>query len=205
MKKERIIHLLKEAKVEYSDEYLVLITPKFLCKRFAAFSSIREDIRLMKDYLTELNKSKNPIITSSLSYALIAIYGKCFTDATKAKLPKLEEKEIFEEGSVHKATHMEIMSLRHNFIAHRGESDFETSATLVLIPRQENAKSQIRYKQLKQLSLGEELIIRVDSLLKYILLKVDKKIQKSGQKAYDGIFNTFSINELKYLLLDGYE
>jgi len=200
-KTERLIDIIRDAKSKYSEENLVLVIPKFMSKSFTSFCSIREDLLLIKKYLEKLEIEKDVIISSALTYSLISIYGKCFTDATKSKSPKLEPKQIYEEGSNFLMTHDYLMDLRHNFIAHRGDTENEVEAAYLLIPKEEG-EPQVRYAQKKRMNLNSEKRNEISELVEFLLPIVMDKIQKSGQKTYNALFDNFTPEQMSFMLIN---
>lgn len=92
---KRLIHLIKKAQEEYAEDNHVLAIPGFMSKKFIAYCSMHEDLSLLLKYIDEFTKEHNQIVKSSLTYAVLALYGKCFTDASKKSYPKLEPKSLF--------------------------------------------------------------------------------------------------------------
>ena len=103
-KNDRLIHLIKKAQSEYADDYLVIAVPGFLAKKFIGYCSMKEDLELLLLYIEILRTEDNRIKKSALTYALVALYGKCFTDASRNSYPKLEPKE-FQHSINHLETH----------------------------------------------------------------------------------------------------
>src|SRR5690554_1378004 len=200
-KTERLIDIIRDAKSKYSEENLVLAIPKFMSKSFTSFCSIREDLLLIKMYLERLEIEKDIIITSALTYSLISIYGKCFTDATKSKSPKLEPKQIFDENSSYLMTHEYLMELRHNFIAHRGDTENEVEAAYLLIPK-EQGEPQVRYAQKKRMNLDSEKRKEISFLIDFLVPVVMEKIQKSGDKTYNALFDNFTPEQMSFMLIN---
>jgi len=115
-------------------------------KKYLAYNSIKKDLdfvnqavnKLIKltsntrennDFtayeLNELNDS-NRIIIQSLYFSSIIIFGKAFTDATTGRKVKLEKKEIYKLLTTkQREVFDEVISLRHNYIAHAGDSSDE--------------------------------------------------------------------------------
>jgi len=133
----RLIELLRKSKEQHSDKFIILAVPELFSKKFVSNCSIREDLLLMKMYINKLKEYTDGVITSALTNSLISLYGKCFTDASKNKAPKLVPSEIFKEQEELKPTHDYLMELRHNFIAHRGETASEVGIAYLLIPKDE--------------------------------------------------------------------
>src|SRR6187402_2333988 len=117
-KTKHLIRLIKNAQTEYAENHLVVAIPGFLSKKFIAYCAMHEDLKRTLEYIKILRTDVDPIVKSALTYSLIALYGKCYTDASKNKFPKLESKNLFEENTPLSETHNFLMNLRHQFIAH---------------------------------------------------------------------------------------
>jgi|SRR5690348_7531346 len=206
-KTERLIHLIKQAQEKYSEEYLVLTVPGFISKKFIAYCSMKEDQELILKYINELRQNPSAIIRSSLSYSLISLYGKCFTDASKNNYPKLEPSDLFREGDDNNETHKYLINLRHQFIAHRGDTENEIGISYMLVPKRSGTgstdKTQMRFSQLKMTSFSGQELARIEALVKYIIEKLLAKIQKSGQKAHDSMMDLFTPEQLSLMLMNG--
>ena len=95
------------------------------------------------------------------------------------------------------------MDLRHQFIAHRGETENEIGISYMLVPKKDAVeKAQIRFSQLKQISFSGEDLIRIESLVNFVLEKLQEKIEKSGQKVYEGMFNLYSAEQLSLMMIN---
>lgn len=203
-KTERLIHLIKQAQEKYSDEYLVLTVPGFISKKFIAYCSMKEDLELILQYINELRQNPSGIIKSSLSYSLISLYGKCFTDASKNSYPKLEPSDLFKDRDDDNETHKYLIDLRHQFIAHRGDTENEIGISYMLIPKTGSMdKTEMRFSQLKMTAFSERDLVRIEFLVKYIIEKLFEKIQKNGQKVHDGMLNLFTPEQLSLMLMNG--
>src|SRR5690606_12102962 len=97
----------------------------------------------------ELKKEPSSIISQSLTYSLIALYGKCFTDAKKNKNPKLEPSKVYLNHKKFNELHIYLMDLRHNFIAHRGLNDNEIGILFMAISKKNVNNSKMKFEQLK--------------------------------------------------------
>lgn len=203
-KTDRLIHLIKQAQELYSNEHLVLAVPSFISKKFIAYCAMKEDLELIRQYINEIRRNPEGVIKSALSYSLIALYGKCFTDASKSSFPKLEPADLFEEGDINYIAHNYLMELRHQFIAHRGETENEIGISYVLVPKQDSLdKTQVRFSQLKMVGFSKEDLDKFEALAKYLIGKLMEKIQKSGQKVHDGMLNLFTPEQLTLMLMNG--
>lgn len=202
-KTERLINLVKQAQNEFAENYLVLAIPGFLTKKFVAYCSMKEDIELILEYIKLLRNDNDHVIKSSLSYAMISLYGKCFTDASKNSYPKLEPNDIFKNQEKFAKTHEYLIDLRHQFIAHRGETDSEIGIAFMIIPKKEGVdKTQLRFSQLKQNSFSNDNLNEFESLMNFIHDNLMEKIQKSGQKLHEGYLKMFQPEEIVQMLMN---
>jgi len=200
---ERLIQLIKNAQAEYSEEYFVVAIPGFMSKKFIAFCAMKRDLELVLEYITLLKGNpQNPTIKSSLTFSTIALYGKCFTDASKNNYPKLEPNNIFKDQAEFLQTHEFLMGLRHQFIAHRGKTESEIGIAFMLLPKGDDGQSQIRFNQLKQFSFETEKLLEFKNLINFVISELDKKIEKSGQKLHDGLFNNFTPEQMTLMVMN---
>lgn len=203
IKTERLLLLLKNAQAEYSEKNLVIPIPGFASKKFIAYCAMNKDLELLLAYIDALKENPNQTIKSALTFSLISLYGKCFTDASKNSYPKLEPSDLFKNEKEHSETHEMLMDLRHQFIAHRGETEKEIGIAFMLVPKgKPEEDSQIRFSQLKQISFNEDDLARISSLLKFIIEKLVVKIQATGQKLHDGMLKMFTAEELAMMIMN---
>lgn len=200
---DRLRQLLENAKEEFSDDNFIVAIPIFYAKKFIAYCAMKEDLKLCLQYIEKLKEQSDNVIKSSLTYALISLYGKCFTDASKNNYPKLEPNKIFTENKEIEETHNFLMDLRHQFIAHRGKTDSEVGVSFLIIPKQGDIeKTQIRFSQLKQQSFSDGEIAKIEALLKFVIKHIEEKIEKSAQKIHDGFLENFSHELISMLTIN---
>jgi hypothetical protein len=198
---DRLIHLIKQAQEKYSNEYLVLAIPHFISKSFVTYCAMNEDLKLILEYIEFLKQKPEGVIKSSLTYSIISIYGKCFTDASKSSYPKLEPKDIFKKDENFE-THNYMMEIRHQFIAHRGDTEFEVGISYMLLPKNETIdKSQIIFSQLKIVAFSDIDLNRIEKLVKFLLEILKIKIEKSAQKVHDSILHLFTPEQLGLMMI----
>lgn len=203
-KSERLISLIKAAKNQYSNNYYILSVPQFLAKNFLTYCSMRDDLERIKIFIKRLRIEQDKTVQSAFLYSIVSLYGKCFTDATHDKLPKLEPSFIFDQQAEHFKTHEYLMNLRHNFIAHRGDTENETGMAYILVPKDEKSaeQSQIRFTQLKQLFFESGMLDNIEMLISFVLTFLEERIAKSGQKAYEGFMNAFTPEQMSFMMLN---
>jgi hypothetical protein len=202
-KEKQILELIKTAKKNYSNDYLATIIPIIFSRKFIGYCGMREDLNLCKDYIPILKKKQSVITSTAFTTSLIALYGRCFTNATFHKFPKLEL-TIFENNEENLKIHNYLMELRHTFIAHRGESESEIGIALMLIPKTgSNEETIMKFNQVKRSNFSSEQLIQIDKLLSFLLKHIEKKIQKLADKMSDSLFKNFSIEQMSMLVING--
>lgn len=201
-REKALMHLIKKARAEYSTENYVVAIPGFMSKKFIAYCSMRDNLNLILEYIEILRTPpKNPTISNSLTYSLLALYGKCFTDAAKKSYPKLEPNSLFKDLDELRQIHDYLMDLRHHFIAHRGDTDSEVGISLMAIPKVKDGQPQLNFKQVKLGAFTGKRIDEIQTILEFLKVELEKKIQKCGQKVYDGFFN-FNPKEMSLMVMN---
>lgn len=203
IKTQRLILLLKNAQAEYSAENLVIAIPGFASKKFIAYCAMKEDLELLLKYIDILKEKPDQTIQSALTFSTISLYGKCFTDASKNSYPKLEPSDLFKDDDDYADTHEILMDLRHQFIAHRGETEKEIGIAFMLVPKgKPEDSSQIRFSQLKQTAFNDDELEKIQKLIIYVIERLVEKIQTSGQKLHDGLMKMFTAEELAMMIMN---
>lgn len=201
-KDERLIKLIKKAQDKFSENYFISAIPGFMSKKFIAYCAMKEDMELILKYINLLREKPDDTIESALSYSLISLYGKCFTDASKSSFPKLES-NIFAGKDNLIETHNYLMDLRHQFIAHRGDTESEIGIAYMLIPKVKNEQqTQIQFSQVKQKSFSKDDLDKFENQMKFIHSLLLDKIQKTGQKLHDSYLNLFTPEQIVTMVVN---
>jgi hypothetical protein len=203
-KTERLVHLVKQTQIDYGDKYYIYALPGFLAKNFITYCAMNEDLELILKYINELVKGEHSnVIKSSLTYALISLYGKCFTDASKYKSPKLEAKDLFKTHDDFLKTHEQMMKMRHEFIAHRGDTENEVAISYMLMAKGgEREQDQIKFKRLKQINFSGDDLLKIQKLAEFVLGQLKPKIKKSGEKIHTALFEMFTPEQITKMLMN---
>lgn len=187
--KEELILKLIERENYKNEENIKLVVPSFLAKKIKSLMLIRLDIIHAISCTSEILKLKeigvnNQLLEKSLFHSLIITYAKCFTE-NKGGYSQLNEKDCFKESDsevleIHKA----IMKKRHEFVAHRDDTENEQATVFINIPKTEQIEIQsyisISAAQLSCPSV--DIIIGYQRLLDFLKAKIDDKIQKQADK-----------------------
>lgn len=202
---EKILKLFIEQIKDGNDgKHVDIMVPGYASKRVKAYQSMRADLILIRD-ATNLLRDNNydHVITSSLYHTIIILYGKCFTDATFSKYPKLEEKDCFDEKHSHLfEAHKSIMELRHNFAAHRGSTEHEMAFAYLKLNIKDLSK-QVGVKQLKRMMPKEEDLPLYLELFEYLIDVVEKKFEIAANKLWDHMVKEYSPERMAGLKIAG--
>jgi hypothetical protein len=213
-RKDKILqHMLEEIKKEETDT-LNFVIPGILARAIATYMSMREDLllvqrqtKLLLDYKKPkpegIDKDYQDTIILALWYSTVVTYGRCFTDASKVSKPKLELKDCFNKGNQKLSEiHEFIMDLRHNFVAHRGDTDNEQEIVFMKIPKGElTGKTEYRIKSVRALSPSADRLIECISLFGHIQKIVEDKLQKQTEKVHKKFLHEFDPKEMMYFLI----
>ncbi|WP_419213489.1 hypothetical protein ACNR9Q_04865 [Maribacter sp. X9] len=175
--------------------------PNHLERKNVAYYSIILDLETCKKALLRLKKRNREIVRTSLFTTVIILYGKCFTDSSSSKSPKLEL-DCFENSDNLKTIHQNLMSMRHNFIAHRGETEHEYGkAYFQIFPK--TMKWGIKVGLQRRFSFERKEIPDYIELVDYLLKIAVEKYEKVGSKIMEHIITNYdnpnSENKLELL------
>lgn len=207
-KQQLILNLLEQVR-DSDEEVFSYAVPTIFSKRLASFAMIREDILFSKSAFERLLHSKaqaeqDTIIISSLYYAAIIQFGRCFNE-NKGRHSKLEPSDIFtEQDLTFSQTHTELMDLRKSFVAHRDDNEYEQAVVIMQIPKEsaEEKRVEFKVKSLKTISPSIEKLQSYIDLCDFLIPKIDDKIQKFGDKTYDSLFKNLNRSILTYCELN---
>lgn len=177
---------------KHLNENIVILPPERELSKFIGYSTIYEDLKLCDKLCNKLHDEKDDIISASLVYSIIAIYGRCFSDASQSSFPKLEESEINEEFKV---IHKYLHDLRNIFIAHRGKSESEMGIGYILVPF-EKGPPIFKYSGVKRNRFKKDEITKIQGLINFLLDLVEIKRQKIVDKLYSRFIDEMEPSEL---------
>lgn len=200
--KEKIEKIVNAIKVKNDGSTFDFAVPGYAAKQVTAYQSMRGDLLLCKNCITELFDDKNnDIVKSSLFYTIITLYGKCFTDATSSKSAKLELSDFNEKKELI-PYHKEIMDMRHNFVAHRGSSEHEIGVAYLSLGVSDLTR-QVRVSQIKRKSFDNEKIDKYIELLDFLISVVEEKYRKGGERLWNHMLNEYTPNQIAMLKIAG--
>ncbi|WP_323027595.1 hypothetical protein [Gelidibacter japonicus] len=193
---EKITELLKYVK-NSDDDYLKIVSPSFMSKKLSTYMLIREDLLFVKKNAELLifikgEQEKNEHFEETLWYSLISLYGRCFTDSSHSKKPKLEANDLFNSFNDEFETHKKLIDIRHTFIAHRGDNDNELPIVYLKVPKKEVVKQNntpFEIISTRYTTESVDFLKDIITLTDFLVTRVEEKIQKQSDKLYKGIMN----------------
>lgn len=176
-----------------TSEFLI---PKILVNKVEGYRGIKDDLVFCQEIIKEcLSQKMNKVIRQSCFYAIAITYGKCFTDASSTKAPKLEESDI--EDAILLERHRKVMQLRHSYIAHRGNSDSIFNFIYLSVDIK-SLKPYICGKQTKLVALPPSDLEELNELIDHLLVKVENKYRKATEKIFKKFLNEFEGSYSKF-------
>lgn len=187
---ENLIELMKDVHTKYASENLIALIPNKLAKKYNVYCSMRIDLKMIQEYLALLN-SNSSIIQSALTYSVIALYGKCFTDASTDCNPKLDKK-VYENNQDFLETHDFLMDLRHKFISHRGNTYNEVGIAYLLVPKNELfSEGSIEYMNSKRKGFIKLEIDKINLLIVFLSQWLESQTEKFQHRLREQFLKQF--------------
>ncbi len=200
---EAIKNILEIIQEENDGNHIDFIIPGYAARRVVGYQSMRSDLILCKDAITRLLTTDNDeTISSVLFYTFIALYGRCFTDASSSKSPKLELTDFDTDHQHLMDTHKELMDMRHNFVAHRGSTQHEIGFAFLKLNIKDYSR-QVRVKQIKRISPKPENLPQYIELMDYLIGVSEKKFYEAGVKVWTHMLKEFTPEMLAQLKIAG--
>ena len=201
--KEAIKKIIETIQQENDGEHIDYIIPGYAANKVIGYQSMRHDLMLCKDAIIKLLKDDhNETISSALFYTFIALYGKCFTDASSSKSPKFDRTDFSKDHQHLLDTHNEIMDMRHNFVAHRGSTQHEIGFAYLKLNTKDYSR-QVRVKQIKRTGPKPENLSKYIELLDYLIALSEKKFYDAGVKVWDHMLKEYPPDMMAGLKLSG--
>jgi len=199
---ERFDQLLAIIREETEETELIFRVPDDRNRQLLAYEGMANDLTFCLNALERMKKERadNTLVTA-LYFSFIITYGKCFTDATGSKSPKLEE-NIFEYRPDLKEYHSEIMSLRHNYVAHRGTTIEDIGIAYITLHTDRegisaHAKGLIRITTDLQ---SHDSYVKTVSFVKDVTYE---KFKKLAVKIWNHLLNEKSNSHLESMIIAG--
>jgi hypothetical protein len=203
MDKDKAIRAIFDGIKNRNDgENIDFAIPGYAAKKLVTYQSILGDLTLCRDATIKLTKEKlDHTTTISLFHTIIILYGKCFTDAKSSKSSKLEIKDCFDEKDNELLrTHKNILDIRHNFVAHRGNTEHEVGVAFLRLNIKDLSR-QVRVEQIKRRMPELTELPMYVKLFDHIIAVVEKKFQKEANKVWDHMITAYKPEYLAMLII----
>lgn len=188
---EYLISQIRENTLDRSHRYVI---PDHLAKPLLNYQSIRHDLLFIKEATEKLmSPNLDQTTMSALWHTVIALYGKCFVST--GQTTKLEVNNCFSEQNQLLKTHEELMHLRHNFVAHRGQTIHEYLLAYLSVDPIKN-ESKIKIEQLKRNRPDQSNLDNYVLLFDHLITLTEEKIKKVGNKVVRKLHDTTNTNDL---------
>lgn len=193
--KDAINYFFEQLRSEQKEGFVDFIIPSIITRKIVAYQNMRVDLLSIKESAIILKeRDLDAHIKATLWSSTIAMYGRCFTDASESKFPKLET-DVFTMQSRLREWHEKIMTLRHNFVAHRGENNHEYSISYMRVCVNTLDKEVI-VNHLRQNKPDDEYLDAIIELANYLVPVVENKYGKAATKVVKSMFDNFSYEEM---------
>lgn len=193
LKEEALNLVIQKIRQEQGDAQLYFPLPQYT-KKAKAYMAMNTDMEFMLEAIDELisfksTENKKEFLEKALWVFFIITYGKCFTDASKSKQTKLESSECFKgEGEKLLILHNEIMRMRHEFVAHRGDTEFE-QAILYLKTLDDNLRTEYKIQIITASNGSLETLKLYKNLLMYLKEIVIEKMNRNISKLHEQLIS----------------
>ncbi|KAA9341155.1 hypothetical protein [Larkinella humicola] len=200
-KNDILLRLFKAIQENSDNEHLDFALPGYAARQLISYQAIREDLMQCLASIKELmEKDHNQVVRTALWYSTISLYGKCFTDASTSKSSKLEVKDCFTVGQGLHGVHEQLMDLRHNLVAHRGETIQEIGIAYLRLRLHDSARgAHVRQGKFK---IPKDLNVIVE-LLEHLIAVCEMKFEKATEKAWDHMMKTYTPTQMALLKIGG--
>lgn len=209
--KAHVIKLIRQQILTENPQTNNFALPSHLAKKVQTYMSMREDLILCIKTITELKKlieqgpkDKQQHILTALWNSMIIIYAKCFVDASKAKKSKVEINTMLNTDRQDLLDlHKNIMDTRHNFIAHRGDTENEQAIVFFSLPKKPDSSKETTWgiKSLRANNFGLDNLHLCEELFTKILNAVQAKLYSELEKIHNHV-KTLDKEELKTWLIN---
>jgi hypothetical protein len=176
-------------------------------KNFAAYALIKKDLKFVKKAFsaaakfasdeTDSDSSNGGVryraefdedadILKSLYISGVVTYGKCFTKADGRKV-KLEARDVFGPNqSKEKDLHMEVMTQRHSYLAHGGNTKHErVNAVLVLNPVDKGKPPVLLTEATHTAGFGKNDFEELLALAEFVDSRVDEVLETKSNSLFE--------------------
>jgi hypothetical protein len=176
-------------------DHIYFAVPSEYTIKLTSYASMKNDLHFLTDATKKLigihqrypTPEVNPdiIVEAALWYSIIVTYAKLYTEAFD-KNSKLEEKDVFdildEEKNISYKTHKELIRDRHNFVAHRADSELDNYIVFLKAPKSDPDNISFDVQTVRAYAKGTEYFVEYGKLFEKVFAVVDLKMNKQAEK-----------------------
>ncbi len=202
--KDAVKEVVEKIAADNDGKHWDFIVPGYAGKKMVAYQGMREDLIICIDAANRLRTEQlDGTLKTSLFYTIIILYGKCFSDATNAKFPKLEIKDCFSTADKELLeTHNLIIDARNTLVAHRGETINDLGVAYLKV-HVENGSRQFIVRQRRQQKPNNKALEKYIDLFNHVKKIVEAKFEKAGHKVWEHLTKELTPKEFAQLRFAG--
>ena len=187
------------SQTQETDYYVDLQFP--IAHKRAGYFRTKQDLQFVLRWLhyqdelsTKLpnDEHQQDVILMGLWFASVVTYAKCFTDSSKGKNRGKLEKRDHLKGATEEMLrlHEHLLNVRHTYISHGVENDFEHTITRLFIKPTENLKEvdfrlgSVGVRNTREPEQHHELFKK---LVQIVISNIDRKLEILGEKVFEEI------------------
>ena len=170
-------------------DQIYYVLSNHISKQWIGYVSIKLDLEYVKKLVEKIIlpsvKDMDEEIIKSLWITSVIIYGKCFTSSKGRKII-LDEKNFFKTNFKLKSLHKDLMTLRHNYIAHAGNSIFENIEPRIRLANRDGILfPHLVYQGYTLKGFDKNVALNFIDLINEILIWLEQKIENVGSLILD--------------------
>jgi hypothetical protein len=202
-----LLDQLKKQILEENQHVYNFQVPESLSKNLRTYMSMNTDIKFAIEATRELiilteKDNLESVTKTALWKSSIVTYGKCFTDASKSSMSKLEAKDCFKNNLELLKTHQTIMEARHGFVAHRSDNNYEKTIVYFQVPKDKILPyTQFGMKSLRAFNHTVDNLEEHMALFRHIETHISKKLKKLFNGTAKAIRERYTKEEIENFLM----
>ena len=187
--------LIEIAHNNHGKNYQLVLVPEEISMQVISYCSMRDDLKSVLKYLEKLKEPSDMTMESALTYAVISLYGRCFTSSKEYS--QLNVKTVFAKKPLHLENHIYLRNLRDHFIAHRRKTNNELGVAFFAISKANPKKATMKYQQIKLANWSSDRIDELSTTVNFVLKHIELKLEKSGFRLCKDMIEKYSYDDMQ--------
>lgn len=176
--------------------------PSEFSKTIISYQNMLSDLSFCHSALIRLRDQKlDDVMAPCAFFSFVIIYGRCFTDASKSSYSRLDE-SVFVANSNLLQTHIKIMNLRHDYVAHRGNSE-ENLGIAYMIFNIQTLQPAAHGKSISRVTPDKEDYGSYLNLLEFLMHRLREKFVKASIKVWNRLRENYSDSKISEMIIAG--